>query len=325
MPRRPRIDVEGAVYHVYNRLARGEAVFAEKGEAPRFVELLRKVRDRDGLTILAWCLMPNHYHLALRTGPVPLARSLAFVQARFSSGHNRRRRLAGPLWQSRYKAKLVTDPPAVLRLIAYVHLNPVAAGIVTDPAAYPTSGHRELVGKPGDALADVDGVLRLFGESRRAARRSYVTMLRGARAAAWCGEGPGRLPWWGRDIDRPLEGEPAAPRLDPLGRTRGEARRRMPADEFLLKVADALHDDPHRLAGGGQDRELSRRRYLLAGLAIERWRVRAGALAEVFGRRPEVISRWATRAGELRLADGEFARAYEALDAALLERVTPPR
>jgi hypothetical protein len=70
---------------------------------------------------------------------------------------------------------------------------------------------------------------------------------------------------------------------------------------------------------------LSRRRYLLAGLAIERWRVRAGRLATLFGRRPEVISRWATRAGELRRTDDGFTRAYEALDAALLERTMPRR
>ena len=323
MPRRPRVEVEGAVYHVYNRLARGEAVFSDEREAQRFVELLHRVRERDGLTILAWCLMSNHYHLALRTGPVPLARSLAYVQARFSSGYNRRRRLAGPLWQSRYKAKLVTDPQTVLRLIAYVHLNPVVAGIVADPAAYPFSGHHELVGRPGDGLIDAEGVLLLFGASRRAARRTYVGMLRGTRTVSWSGEGPGRLPWWRRDIDRPLAGEPAAPRLDALGRGAGDARRLMPADEFLRQAAGALDEDPQRLLGGGQDRELSRRRYLLAGLGIERWRVRAGRLAEVFGRRPEVISRWAKRAGELRLADGGFARAYEALDVALVDRMAP--
>ena len=57
-------------------------------------------------------------------------------------------------------------------------------------------------------------------------------------------------------------------------------------------------------------------------LLIERWRVRAGRLAEVFGQGPEVISRWAKRAGELRLADGGFVRAYGALDAALVERAS---
>ena len=53
--------VEGGLYHVYNRFARGAALFDEGDESERFVELLRRVRDRDGLTIFAYCLMSNHY------------------------------------------------------------------------------------------------------------------------------------------------------------------------------------------------------------------------------------------------------------------------
>jgi REP element-mobilizing transposase RayT len=67
VPRRPRIFVEGGIYHVYNRFARGADLFSEPEEAIQFLEILRKARARDGLAVLAWCLMPNHYHLALIT------------------------------------------------------------------------------------------------------------------------------------------------------------------------------------------------------------------------------------------------------------------
>jgi REP element-mobilizing transposase RayT len=60
MPRKPRIVVEGGLYHVHNRFARGAAIFDEGDEGERFLELLHTVRDRDGLTVLAWCLMANH-------------------------------------------------------------------------------------------------------------------------------------------------------------------------------------------------------------------------------------------------------------------------
>lgn len=90
MPRRPRVFVQGGIYHVYNRFARGADLFLEPDEAIEFVELLRKVRDRDDLNVYAWTLMPNHYHLALRAGPVPLSRTMGYVQARFGQGYNRR-------------------------------------------------------------------------------------------------------------------------------------------------------------------------------------------------------------------------------------------
>ena len=59
MPRRPRVFVEGGIYHVYNRFARGAELFADPEEAIEFLEILRKARDRDGLTVFA-CLAPIH-------------------------------------------------------------------------------------------------------------------------------------------------------------------------------------------------------------------------------------------------------------------------
>ena len=66
----PAPFVPCATYHVYCRVARGEFVFDEHDEAVEFIETLSEVRDLDGLTIFAWCLMGNHYHLVLRTGEI---------------------------------------------------------------------------------------------------------------------------------------------------------------------------------------------------------------------------------------------------------------
>jgi REP element-mobilizing transposase RayT len=145
MPRPPRFFVDGAYHHVYARVSRGERIFGEDAEASRFVEILHQVKRRDGLTVLAWCLMANHYHLALRTGPVPLWRSMRLIQWQFARGHNRRKRQLGPVWQGRYQVRTVDDERYLLQLIAYVHLNPVAAGVVDEPGRHRWSGHRELL------------------------------------------------------------------------------------------------------------------------------------------------------------------------------------
>ena len=57
MPRRPRVFIEGGIYHVYNRFSRGADVFRGAEEAERFLSLLRTARDRDGVTVFAWCVM----------------------------------------------------------------------------------------------------------------------------------------------------------------------------------------------------------------------------------------------------------------------------
>jgi len=82
MPRAGRVFFDGAVYHVYNRLARGERVFEVDEAAERFVELLREVMARDGVTVFAWVLMANHYHVAVQTGAVALERPIKSLQQR---------------------------------------------------------------------------------------------------------------------------------------------------------------------------------------------------------------------------------------------------
>ncbi|MBI5737922.1 MAG: transposase, partial [Mycolicibacterium neoaurum] len=198
MPRSPRCFVDGAIYHVYGRVSRGEHIFADPDEATRFATVIASIKRRDSFTVLAWCIMPTHYHLLIRTGMVPLWRSIRSIQWRSAFGLNRRRRQLGPVWQGRYHARLVEDERYLLQAVAYIHLNPVAAGTVSDPAAYRWSGHGELVRRTAASLVDADVTLALFGTQRGAARRAYVRMLRGERAAAWLGEAPGHLPWWRR-------------------------------------------------------------------------------------------------------------------------------
>ena len=90
MPRKRRIEIEGGVYHVYNRVASGEEVFADPEEALVFLDLIRHIKKRDGWTVFAWCVMSNHYHLAVRTSAVPLWRGMHHIQCTYSRSYNRR-------------------------------------------------------------------------------------------------------------------------------------------------------------------------------------------------------------------------------------------
>jgi len=319
MPRRPRVFVEGALYHVYNRFARGEGVFGDPEEAIDFVERLREVKTRDGFVIFAWALLTNHYHIALRASAVPLSRTMQFLQCGFSRDFNRRWRRTGPLWQSRYKAKLIDESEYLPRVIHYIHLNPVRAGLTEDPSKYTFSGHREFMGKIRRPVCDVDEALLCFGGTVKSARRAYASGMKQAMKDEGLAEEVGKLPWWGHD--RKLDPEEGRPYVDVLGRSTGLERPRLQAEDFLALATGLLEVEVSRLASRRQDSPTARLRRMIASCGIERWGQRAGKLASVLSKHPVVVSRWVSEGNRLREEDQEFSVALEALDKALSVQV----
>jgi len=317
MPRRPRVFVEGATYHVYARITRREEIFVEPQEAEAWVAAVRDVKQRDGLVVLAWCLMSNHFHLLLRTGAVPLWRSMRSIQGRFAVGFNRRRRLVGPVWQSRYKAKIVRDDPYLRRVVAYIHLNPVKAGVVKAPVEFALSGHREVVGVAAARIADPDEVLRLFGDTRRTALRAYRGTVRAVLEQIRAGEGPSPIDGAsGPAADELFPGAPE-PGLDALGAGRGPLRPSIDAHAFLERACAALGIDGDMLKSRKQNGQVTRAREAIVLVGTERYGLRLKALAAAMGKSADVASRWVVRAGSRRRTDASFASLGARLDAAL--------
>ena len=80
MARAGRSFEEGRIYHVYNRVGGGAKAFTDEELAATYVGLLGLAMGRDGATVLAWCLLGNHYHLVVRQGPVKLSRPMKTLQ-----------------------------------------------------------------------------------------------------------------------------------------------------------------------------------------------------------------------------------------------------
>jgi REP element-mobilizing transposase RayT len=321
VPRKPRIFVAGGTYHVYCRAARGERPFEDEAVAAAFVSMLAVVKCEHALTILAWCLMPNHYHLVLRAGELPLWRSMRLVQGRFAKAFNRSRRVLGPLWQGRYKSRLVGDPLYLRQAVAYVHLNPVAGRLVTDPGSYRWSGHRQILGRARSGLVDVDEALLAFGSARREALRTYRSVLGRGKDQGWMQEGPGRLPWWRsmRDEDAELHVDPGKPRLDWLGGLNRPDPPSVDAAGVARAVAAVLDIPAEALGGRGRGRELQRARELVMLTGVETCGLRVKDLAEVIGRGAGSASRLYAQASDARRTDTAFAAIADDLTHTLRE------
>jgi REP element-mobilizing transposase RayT len=321
MGRRPRVFVEGATYHVYARITRREQIFVEAQEAEAWVAVVREVKRRDGFAVLAWCLMSNHFHLLLRTGAVPLWRSMRSIQGRFAVGFNRRQRLVGPVWQTRYGAKVVSDDAYLRRVVAYIHTNPVTAGVAARPEEYTLSGHREMVGLTAARICDPDETMRLFGETRREARRAYRDTV---RVVCECpDEGDGEVldePEAGGEGGEWRSGSPRRPGLDALGSSPGPWRPLLDAEQFVGQACAELAMDVGMVRGRQQGRTLSRAREAIALVGTERFALRLNALAAAMSKSAASASRWIERATIRRTTDAGFAELVDRLDRGIAAR-----
>ena len=176
MPRRSRIDAPGALHHIIVRGIERKTIFKDDADRDNFLERLKNILTYSDTSCFAWALIPNHFHLLLRTGRVPIST----VMKRLLTGHamyfNRKHNRVGHLFQNRYKSILCQEDAYALELIRYIHLNPLRAKILPDLKSldkYTYSGHAAIMGMKKNNWQDTDYVLKLFNAKLSLARRGY--------------------------------------------------------------------------------------------------------------------------------------------------------
>jgi REP element-mobilizing transposase RayT len=131
MARKLRIQYEGAMYHVINRGNYRRDVFGTVGAAQAFEQVVGEACELHGWRLHAYVVMSNHYHLAVETPRANLVEGMHWLQSTFATRFNRLRQARGHLFQGRYQALLIEDATALSRVVDYIHLNPVRAGMTS--------------------------------------------------------------------------------------------------------------------------------------------------------------------------------------------------
>jgi len=118
------------------------------------------------LGVIAYCLMPTHYHFLLRQdGQTPAGLFPQRVFNSYTKAYNKRYRLSGTLFEHRFQAKTITSSAYLLHLCRYIHANPVKDGLVSDPADWPYSNYLDWIGERDGRLVDRDFIAGQFGDA----------------------------------------------------------------------------------------------------------------------------------------------------------------
>jgi REP element-mobilizing transposase RayT len=128
MGRAPRIEFEGALYHVMSRGNRQENIFLDDKDYELFMAVLDEACTRTGWKIHAFVLMRNHYHFLLETPEPNLVDGMRWLQGTYTKRFNARHKLWGHLFQGRYKALVIDPQQDYFKTVGnYIHLNPARA------------------------------------------------------------------------------------------------------------------------------------------------------------------------------------------------------
>lgn len=281
MPRRPRLHVPGGLYHVVLRGNHRQPIFYEESDRDLLESLLADSLCRDGCELHSYCWMTNHIHLAVRIGDKPLGRFVQHFASRYARAVQRRVPTTGHLFERRYRENLATRDSYLMALIRYIHMNPVRAGIVADPAGYRWSSHRAYLGLTRISWLNIDLGLGLFGTELARARLAYQLFMATAPDAdeisrirtGTTSVGPGGRENW------PASAHPAA------------TEREQQLEVLIVAMAKRLGVPARELATASRARHLSHARAVISHEAL---RARLASLSEMaarFNRTPATL--WA--------------------------------
>lgn len=174
----PRIEIPGGVHHVTSRAVSPEPLFGDDFDRSRLSRLLCRIVPRVDWIVHGYVFMTNHIHLVVRTPQPTLSRGMQLLLSQYAHGFNERHGRRGHLVERRFKSKPVEDELHLYETLAYVDLNPVAAGLCGAAQEHRWSSFRALAGlQPPPSFLAADSTLGLLGRDRSAARDAYRRLV----------------------------------------------------------------------------------------------------------------------------------------------------
>jgi REP element-mobilizing transposase RayT len=146
MPRRPREQTPGFVYHVTSRGTRKSDIVMVDADRIAFLSALDRATEAAGWELLSYTLMTNHYHLLLRLLSPTLARGMHALNTIVATRFNMREEVSGHLFGARYHSQPVFSRDHLMESFRYIALNPVRAGMVRDPINWPWASYPAIAG-----------------------------------------------------------------------------------------------------------------------------------------------------------------------------------
>ncbi|ART49327.1 transposase [Acidovorax carolinensis] len=178
MARLPRLTLAGYPHHVIQRGNNRQVIFVDRQDFETMLALLAENAQKFAVAIHAYVLMDNHFHLlATPATAEALPLMMQAVGRSYVRYFNQRHGRSGTLWEGRYRSTLIETERYLLACMVYIDLNPVRAGMVALPAAWPWSSHAHYLGQRVDKLVTPHALYWALGNTPFAREAAYAALV----------------------------------------------------------------------------------------------------------------------------------------------------
>ena len=155
-----KASYQGGYYHIFNRGNRKQDIFLDKSDYLKYLEKLREYKKKHNISIICYCLMPNHFHLLLRQdGDIPIYKFMHALHTSYSIYFNQTHNKVGRMFQGRFKQKEIDKDEYLSLVTSYIHFNPVKDGLIEELDNYQWSSYLDYIGLRDGTLCDKDLIL----------------------------------------------------------------------------------------------------------------------------------------------------------------------
>jgi len=185
MPRCPRRQLAGGTFHVTARGVRGSDIYYDDQDRAFFLSLVARLAKAREWRCLAYCLMPNHYHIVFRISDDDLPAGMHWLNGCYAQWFNQRHGYEGHVFDRRFHSTLVESDVHLLELLRYVVLNPVRAGLCSHPGEWRWSSYRAVLGRVRrPRFLSVGSCLEMFSQDVARARAAFEAFVDSAAPKA---------------------------------------------------------------------------------------------------------------------------------------------
>lgn len=164
MARLPRERSNTGIYHIMLRGVNKQNIFEDDEDRFKFLEILKHFKGVCKYDLYAYCLMSNHIHILLKEREDSVSVAIKRISSSYVLWYNKKYKRSGHLFQERFKSETVNDDEYFIRVLRYIHQNPIKAGMVNTIARTKWTSHFDYITKP--YLTDVDFALDLLSTNR---------------------------------------------------------------------------------------------------------------------------------------------------------------